>query len=465
MGFSPGLPILHGQYNFIVLFDIGNAPGAHEFLNLFGRSVRNPEKWIRRLHNMAAVAPPPVPPYECKFLRPRDSSWRTFKYLPVHTQNINITDDQRSELARNTEALNEMLLQALQMPNLVILAGSGTSLGRVGGPSMWTLWDHVVHSNPDTGSAQRFYNAHAQEIIQLIGFNATDQNIEALLSRCEAWLQINGDPENKVQRFIDFAKATILERCTSFLSEEKLDAHRTFLHRLSRRRVSDPRVRLFTTNYDLCFEKAASMQGSVTIDGFSFTRPRVFDPTYFGLDVVRRGKDSNRSSDFFEGVLHVMKLHGSVNWERQADGAVIETDNPNPANACLIYPAHGKYQQSYIQPHLELMSRFLGSLREPDTCLMISGFGFNDDHLSAPIISAIQTNPNLKVIVSDLHAERFDGSDNPHHQELVNAARNGSDVWLIQAPFGELAYALPHLKTLTPAQQLEKAIGKVRGNQ
>lgn len=408
---------------------------------------------------------PPPPPIECKFLRPRESEWKIYKYIPAHAHDMHLTEERRNELRKNYDALNEMLLHALQMPNLVILAGSGTSLGQVGGPSMWGLWDHVVHSNPDTGSAERYYDPNALEIIQLIGFNAQNQNIEALLSRCEAWLQLNADPENKVETFVNSAKAKILQLCTTFLSDEKLNAHRTFLHRLSRRRAGDPRVKLFTTNYDLCFERAASLQGSVVIDGFSFTKPRVFDPTFFDLDVVRRINGSSRTNEFFEGVLHVMKLHGSVNWERTNSAFVLETDNPNPADACLIYPAHGKYQQSYIQPHLELMSRFLSCLREPDTCLVICGFGFNDDHLSAPILSAVQTNPNLRVIVADLNASGFGESKNPHHQELIKAAESGADLWLIQSSFGELAQTLPHLKTLTPAQQLEKAIGKVRGGQ
>ena len=413
---------------------------------------------------MAQVPAPPAPAYECKYLRPRDTDWKIYKYLPPHTAEVPLSEEQRSELKRNFDTLNDMLLQALQMPNLVILAGSGTSLGQVGGPSMWDLWDYVVHENPGS-SEQRQYNPIAWEIIQLIGFDPAEQNIEALLSRCEAWIQLNSDPESKVRTFVDSAKATILERCTSFLSEEKLHAHRTFLHRLSRRRAGDPRVKLFTTNYDLCFEKAASHQGSVVIDGFSFTKPRMFDPTFFDLDVVRRGSGSTRSNEFFEGVIHVMKLHGSVNWERQVNGVVLESEHPAPADACLIYPAHGKYQQSYIQPHLELMSRFLSSLREPDTCLLVTGFGFNDDHLSAPILSAVQTNPNLKVIVADLNASRFSESENPNHRELLRASENGADLWFIQSSFGELAQALPHLKTLTPAQQLEKAIGQVRATQ
>lgn len=63
----------------------------------------------------------------------------------------------------------------------------------------------------------------------------------------------------------------------------------------------------------------------------------------------------------------------------------------------MIFPAKGKYQQSYIQPHLELIAKFLQGLRDPNICLITSGFGFNDDHLSEPIYAALQSNPAFKT--------------------------------------------------------------------
>jgi hypothetical protein len=85
-----------------------------------------------------------------------------------------------------------------------------------------------------------------------------------------------------------------------------------------------------------------------------------------------------------EGVFHLYKLHGSVNWSRSGDGEIEVVPKPTPESACLIYPAKGKYQQSYVQPHLELVSQYFSVLREPNTCLIVTGFGFNDDHLSEP---------------------------------------------------------------------------------
>ncbi|RMV26930.1 hypothetical protein ALP12_05030, partial [Pseudomonas savastanoi pv. phaseolicola] len=124
---------------------------------------------------------------------------------------------------------------------------------------------------------------------------------------------------------------------------------------------------------------------------------RRFDGKHFTYDIVRREADSH---EFAEGIFQLLKLHGSVSWSRDGH-EIYEDSRPTPENACLIYPAKGKYQQAFLQPHLELLSRFLEFLRQPNSCLVVSGFGFNDDHLSEPIYSALQSNPSLKLILCD----------------------------------------------------------------
>lgn len=133
---------------------------------------------------------------------------------------------------------------------------------------MLTLWDYCVHSNPGMGNAARLQTPQAAKVIAEIGYDVgvEKQNIEALLSRCEAFLQVKSNVD--VAKFITDSKGIILDKCSEFIdstNENQLAAHRTFLHRLSRRRVRDSRLKLFTTNYDLCFETAAGRQGLVVL--------------------------------------------------------------------------------------------------------------------------------------------------------------------------------------------------------
>ncbi len=404
------------------------------------------------------------------FFGPDFASWKDLKaQVPAGTDPA---EEQKLLAAAKTakDELKTFLLSSLQMQHVVVLAGSGTSLGPVTkGPSMWTLWDYSVNSNPGTGTTKRNLSATASKIIAEIGYDIATQkeNIEALLSRCEAFLQVKDS--KGVADFITASKNVILEKCSEFIDPadaNQLAAHRTFLHRLSRRRVRDSRLKLFTTNYDLCFEIAAGRQGLVALDGFSFTQPRHFDPRFFLYDIVRRPTTGDEIGTPLEGVFHIYKLHGSVNWSRTGDGQIEIVAKPPPESACLIYPARGKYQQSYVQPHLELVSQYFTVLREPNTCLITTGFGFNDDHLSEPILAAVRTNPHLRLIIvnplaDDITAGRIE--KNMCWDTLFNLAKQGEDVWLINTTFSDFAEMIPDLKSLTPAQRLTRDIKLLAG--
>ncbi len=363
--------------------------------------------------------------------------------------------EQSDEQKRELDSLKETLLTSLQMQNLVVLAGSGTSIS-VDGPSMKDLWNTTICKTP---------TPEATKVAGLINWDLknSQQNIEDFLSRCEAYLQVN---ENKnVKMFVEVCKKEILDKCSAFLDVKKLEGHKTFLHRLSRRRIRDPRLKVFTTNYDLCFECAAGDLGLVVIDGFSFAQPRYHDPRFFNYDIVRRPHTSDDQGSYLEGVFHLYKLHGSVNWARLTDGSVVEKRNPPAEEACLIYPARGKYQQSFLQPHLELISQYLAALREPNTCLIVIGFGFNDDHLSEPILSAVRSNPHLRLIVNDYSAKDLieKESPNPYWNQFFRLSQQGEDVWFINASFSYFSRLIPDLKALTPADKLLKDILKIAG--
>lgn len=388
---------------------------------------------------------------QLKFKVPASDEWCA---LPVDGQD----KDQQEKTKAARDTLKETLLASLQMQHIVVLAGSGTSLGPVGGPSMKDLWNAAIGEQP---------NQDATSTAKKINYDlkTLTQNIEEFLSKAEAYLQVNEDDAD-VKSFVNFCKKVILEKCSTFLDVGKLDAHQTFLHRLSRRRVRDPRLKVFTTNYDLCFEQAASALGGVVIDGFSFTPPRHYDPRYFGYDIIRRPRSSEDQGNYLEGVFLLYKLHGSVNWARSASGLILEKTNPSPDEACLIYPARGKYQQSFLQPHLESISQYLAALREPNTCLIAIGFGFNDDHLSEPLLAAVRSNPHLRLIIVGPGIINQDGEEtqaNSYWKNFFTLAKAGEDVWFINASFQDFAKLVPDLKSLTPADRLMKTIQSITG--
>ena len=44
---------------------------------------------------------------------------------------------------------------------------------------------------------------------------------------------------------------------------------------------------------------------------------------------------------------------------------------------------------SFEPPYLDMMGAFQTAIRQPDTSLVITGFGFNDDHMTKPIMAAV----------------------------------------------------------------------------
>ncbi|NYH23839.1 SIR2 family protein [Paraburkholderia bryophila] len=395
------------------------------------------------------------------YRRPGDSRWRALSeaaYCVIH-QVENLEEAARTQIAENRQSVTELLSGALQYTNLGFFAGSGTSLGAANGPSMWKLWTSAMC----TDASGKELTAQGEMVCSKIHYGERENpNIEHFLSQCDAYLSFSADAD--VGSFVNDVKAQILELCSAFLTQEGSDisAYRYLLQKLARRRVRDPRLKVFTTNYDMCFEMAASDLGITVIDGFSYTRNRRFDGRHFNYDVVRRDADRQ---DFVEGVFHLHKLHGSVSWERDGN-EVFEVTSPTADKACLIYPAKGKYQQAFLQPHLELLSRFLDFLRQPNTCLITAGFGFNDDHLSEPIFSAVQANPSLKLILTDhrciehVHNEGHHGSS-PYWGRFADLAARGFDIHFVGGSFADLVDIIPSLRAMSPAEQLAEAVRRI----
>jgi hypothetical protein len=95
-----------------------------------------------------------------------------------------------------------------------------------------------------------------------------------------------------------------------------------FLLAFASRTPTRDRLHIFTTNYDLCFERAAGDLGLVALDGFSFSQPRRFDPGFFDYDIVRRSTASTDGPNYVPGVFQYFKLHGSVDWALNGKGGV-----------------------------------------------------------------------------------------------------------------------------------------------
>ncbi|MBU3594813.1 SIR2 family protein [Polynucleobacter sp. 86C-FISCH] len=320
----------------------------------------------------------------------------------ISEKNINTLNIEDRDLDGDmaAEKIQRVLSEIIRCQNLVVLSGLGTSLCVMEGedrlkrraPTMPDLWKRVrLAYDPDNKGPW-------EKLLELVRHENSNENIEELLSECKVAENFLRDKDLKIlQNFIELAEKEIRSAVNFLNQTDALPIHGAFLQRIARRSTGKGRAKIFTTNYDLCFEHAAKNGRFVVIDGFSPTLPPTFDPVYFTYDIVRRSSDGDASA-FIPNVFQLYKLHGSIDWERS--GGEIEKKY-NTSKPLLIYPRSSKYEQAFSQPYLEMMAAFQTSLREPNTGLLIVGFGFNDNHIAEPIMSAIRSNLGLKVVIVD----------------------------------------------------------------
>ena len=366
-------------------------------------------------------------------------------------------EDGKVEAAGAQRLIESAFLNALNATNLLVLTGSGSSLAAKNGPAkpqpagmgdLWTAVKDKVGQGPFDAICALFPSA------------PVNGNIEKLLTLCKLYLELNqmseADETKAVAKFVKDAEEAILAKVDFVDAGTELEAHSAVIQKIGRRGMRKPRARFFTTNYDLCFEEAARRHRFTIIDGFSHALDQTYDRANFDFDIVRReqGKDA---PDYIENVFHLYKLHGSVDW-RRIDGEIHRAKGPR-GDPILIYPRSSKYQESFEAPYLDMIGALQASLREPDTALIISGFGFNDDHLSRPILAAMEANMSMRLLVCDpafLPADNLALDDhvvdpdlktgNAYLKAFHRLAKGGDPrVHLLNGRFNDMAKALPDL--------------------
>lgn len=379
--------------------------------------------------------------------------------------------DDDSDVERGSaRAIDEALTSALNASHLVLLTGAGSSFcARNTGekvkqaPGMRTLWDKVIEADE-----KKFFES-VRKAIPKAEKIAEDKNIEKLLTQCKMYAELFGTEEkDAIDEFISLAENTIAD-CVDFVSDKtNLDAHKSIIRKLARRGARKARAKIFTTNYDLCFEYAARALRFTVIDGFSHSVPQVYDRGHFAHDIVRRELGSE-GPDYIENVFHLHKLHGSIDWRRNG-AELIRSKELADGRATLIYPRDSKYQEAFESPYLDMMSALQGALRAPDTTLIISGFGFNDEHITRPILAALEANMSLRLVVCDVafladevlekaeHTLPPDAAPQPSASSCFSKFRQLCDIGdqritLMNGRFADLAHALPDLVAQTERER------------
>ena len=347
--------------------------------------------------------------------------------------------------------------QILNFDNLVILAGSGTSLSFNPedsaswiAPSMWHLWDvcSKINNFEDVKNISQYEDQAPKS-----ADGQTKKDIELLLSLIDQQLVFGSSSDKELlQTFKDAAIKEIIS-ATDFVSKKSNDltehwgSHRQFVNKLGIRKAKQARLKIFTTNYDMAFEQAASDEGFIIIDGFDFSKPYRFNPMWYQYDVVRRSEQ--QGSGYLDNVLHLYKLHGSVDWCLIENEVRKHNGEKSEGEPVIIYPSSNKYRSSYDSPYLDMVSSFTNALKQPNTALICVGFGFNDDHLNNAINMALRTNVSLHLLVATRSLLSSDNQSIKTFKKLIDDNQS-KRVGLFDGDFRSFVDAIPAHGNKTP---------------
>lgn len=320
--------------------------------------------------------------------------------------------------------------------NLLVLSGAGSSVD-VGLPLMSGLWDFVK-----TEIKEETFKKICETIK-----HTKDGDFEALISRIEGYIMYNEDTVIDNKKLSAYRKTIlkVIRDNTNIVEPKGKFPHVTLLQKLLQRKQTNSRVKVFTLNYDLLFEKAANRMNAVVIDGFSFSSPRTFSGRYFDYDIVQReGSKVNEEDNFVTRVFHLYKMHGSLNWKKEegTDNIIIDDNAKDPL---MVYPREGKYKDSYGQPFFEMIARFQRNLRQDnDTLLICIGYSFNDNHINAAIEEAINQNPGFRMAVIDPF---FSRTNSLAYSRLIGEAMETEKIMIVSETFTDFADHFPEIQT------------------
>jgi SIR2-like domain len=149
-------------------------------------------------------------------------------------------------------------------------------------------------------------------------------------------------------------------------------------------------LRIFSLNYDLCVEENCNSDGQRAERGF--TEERYWDYTRF----------QPQEDGVTPPTVYLYKLHGSIDWTREANGRLTYTDalSAIPINKLEIIFGLEHKMQSY-DPYLFSLYEFREYCLGADV-ILVAGYGFADDHVNRIITQALTTKESKKLVINTL---------------------------------------------------------------
>ncbi len=390
----------------------------------------NPFNWNSVTFSKATVEAITTNPTDCRLLRGNENL-----FSKVEDLDSTEPDKKESAIKQVKEEVRALSAQWLKMQNVCALMGAGASryvTGFVGSEMYGRIkkiiekresQKHITEIEKYSSDVSNIGKDFETFLSQLVSIDKLIRNGNKPLDKLEI------DIKNAKLEKNDFSKLILdIERAITVLcnvvptsdTAEEPTPHDVFVSKLVARDPQQGRGKIFTTNYDTLIERALDRMGIEYLDGFIGTVKRRFDPSVYDLDFYYPGEISEGRVRRYDKVLHLYKIHGSINWRRvtpnfgnpygisySSTRIPLESEaleKPALIDSILtdeqlsILPTSGKYGESITMPYAHLFRSFAQALKSPQTVCFVIGYSGWDSHVNQIIEDAL-TNPGFVCII------------------------------------------------------------------
>ena len=318
------------------------------------------------------------------------------------------------------DRVSEILGHLIQVRNLSILIGAGASF-HLGSPTIRNVTRDYVRSMMSDADVESRDDVDALLDVLISGradLEAVLQKLQAALGYVRAFdsnsftLEARNFDTDILESTYAGLNRALVHACELPLpgsSTEILFPHQEFFRRLlGARRTELPRLKVFTTNYDLVIEKSLDGLGVQYLDGFRGGILRQLDLSSYNSEIFAIDKSKSGRLVRQQELVHLYKIHGSLNWRRNEVGpefgvsGIVQSDmNTSSDSLAVIYPTPAKDADVLGYPYSDLLRIFGTTLSDMESAVVIAGYGFADDHLNRLLGQALRHNPTLQILVMD----------------------------------------------------------------
>ena len=213
---------------------------------------------------------------------------------------------------------------------------------------------------------------------------------------------------DEYEKIYDQIKDLVISHYSEIDSQKAFELYRPFLELP----ILQP-LPVFTTNYDLAWEKAYDLTSTPSYELSSapftltdgFRRQRLTTPEWLSSEYANYKPYEDYKPTGADVIL--FKLHGSVDWVRTSKGAIQRFESgkrdPGGMKTEIAYPSRLK-REIHEEPYRTNYDYLLACLLHAKVCAVI-GFSFRDQEIVEEFRQAMELNKMLKLVLIDPNAE------------------------------------------------------------